>query len=124
MGAGLQVGPAAAGSATGGSLIWMPPGGVSGSPYSTLFGRPVIPTQACQQLGDVGDILFTDLSQYAAVLKAGGIRSDASMHLWFDQGVTAFRFVLRMGGQPWWSTAISAKNGSTTYSPFVALEAR
>jgi HK97 family phage major capsid protein len=124
MGAGLQVGPAAAGSATGGSLIWMPPGGVSGSPYATLFGRPIIPTQACQQLGDVGDIIFADLTQYAAVLKAGGIRSDASIHIWFDQGVTAFRFVLRMGGQPWWSTAISAKNGSTTYSPFVALAAR
>lgn len=124
MQAGLQIGPAAAGTATGGQLVWMPPGGISGSPYSTLFGRPVIPTQACQQLGDVGDILFADLNQYATVLKAGGLKSDASIHLWFDQGITAFRFVLRMGGQPWWSTAISAKNGSTTYSPFVALAAR
>jgi HK97 family phage major capsid protein len=124
MQAGLQIGPAAAGTATGGQLIWMPPGGISGSPYASLFGRPIIPTQACPALGDVGDIIFADLSQYAAVLKAGGIKSEASIHLWFDQGMTAFRFVLRMGGQPWWSTAIAAKNGSTTYSPFVALAAR
>jgi HK97 family phage major capsid protein len=124
MSAGLQVGPAAAGSATGGTLIYMPPGGVSQSPYASLFGRPVIPVQACQAIGDAGDIIFANLQQYAAVLKAGGLKTDSSIHLWFDQGTTAFRFVLRMGGQPWWSAAISAKNGSTTYGPFVTLEAR
>lgn len=122
--AGLQVGPAAAGSATGGTLIYMPPGGISQSPYATLFGRPVVPHQACAALGDVGDLIFANLGQYAAVMKAGGLRTDSSIHLWFDQSVTAFRFTLRMGGQPWWSAAISAKNGSTTYGPFVALEAR
>jgi HK97 family phage major capsid protein len=124
MKAGLQVGPAAAGAATGGQLVWTPPGGISGSPYAALFGRPIVPTQACKQVGTVGDLIFASLNQYAAVLKAGGLRSDSSIHLWFDQGVTAFRFVLRMGGQPWWSSAIAAKNGSTTYGPFVALAAR
>lgn len=124
MQAGLQVGPAAAGSATGGQLVWTPPGGISGSPFASLFGRPIIPTQACQAVGTVGDIIFAAMPQYAAIMKAGGLRSDSSIHLWFDQGVTAFRFVLRMGGQPWWSTSIAAKNGSTTYSPFVTLAAR
>lgn len=124
MKAGLQVGPAAAGTATGGTLVWSPPGGISGSPYSSLFGRPIIPTQACKQVGTVGDVIFAALPQYAAVVKSGGLKSDSSIHLWFDQGVTAFRFVLRMGGQPWWSTAIAAKNGSTTYGPFVSLAAR
>lgn len=124
MTAGLQIGPAAAGSATGGQLVWMPPGGVSGSPYASLFGRPIVPLQSCQALGDVGDIIFTDLSQYAAVLKTGGVKSDSSIHLFFDYNVTAFRFTFRMGGQPWWSAAISAKNGSTTYGPAVTLAAR
>lgn len=124
MQAGLQVGPAAAGSATGGALIYMPPGGVSQSPYATLFGRPVIPNQSCAAIGDAGDLIFANLKQYAAVLKSGGLRADSSIHLWFDQSVTAFRFTLRMGGQPWWSTAISAKNGSTTFGPFITLEAR
>lgn len=124
MTAGLQIGPAAAGSATGGQLVWMPPGGVSGSPFASLFGRPIIPTQSCQALGDVGDIIFAALPQYAAVLKSGGIKSDSSIHLFFDYNITAFRFTFRMGGQPWWSAAISAKNGSTTYGPFVTLAAR
>ncbi|MBZ4251920.1 hypothetical protein LAJ57_13530, partial [Streptococcus pneumoniae] len=77
-----------------------------------------------KQVGTVGDVIFAALPQYAAVVKSGCLKSDSSIHLWFDQGVTAFRFVLRMGGQPWWSTAISAKNGSTTYGPFVSLAAR
>lgn len=124
MTAGLQIGPAAAGTATGGQLVWMPPGGVSGSPFATLFGRPIVPTQSCQALGDVGDIIFAALPQYAAVLKSGGIKSDSSIHLFFDYNITAFRFTFRMGGQPWWSAPISAKNGSTTYGPFVTLAAR
>lgn len=124
MTAGLQIGPAAAGSATGGQLVWMPPGGISGSPYASLFGRPIIPSQSCSALGDVGDIIFAALPQYATVLKSGGIKSDSSIHLFFDYNITAFRFTFRMGGQPWWSAPITAKNGSTTYGPFVTLAAR
>ncbi len=32
--------------------------------------------------------------------------------------------VLRVGGMPWWSTTLSARDGSATYSPYVTLEAR
>lgn len=124
MTAGLQVGNAAQSSYTGGQLIYMPPGGINGSPYSTLLGRPVLPYQSCQAPGTVGDIVLASMGQYAAVTKAGGVKSDSSIHLYFDQGVTAFRFTFRVGGQPWWSAAISAKNGSTTYGPFVTLAAR
>lgn len=120
---GLQVG-SPAGTMTGGSLLYMPPGGLSGQQYGTLLGRPVVPTQVCQAPGDVGDIILASMGQYAALQKAGGIKSDSSIHLWFDQGVTAFRFTFRLGGQPWWSTTIAAKNGSGTYSPFITLAAR
>lgn len=101
---------------------YMPPGGLSGAPYSTLFGRPVIPTQACETLGDKGDIILADLSSYLTVSRS--LRSDMSIHLYFDYDVTCFRFVLRLAGQPWWSTTISARDGSNTYSPFVTLAER
>jgi HK97 family phage major capsid protein len=120
---GLQVG-SPAGTMTGGSLLYMPPGGLSGAPYGTLLGKRVIPTQVCSAIGDVGDIIFASMGQYAALQKAGGLKSDSSIHLWFDQGVTAFRFTFRMGGQPWWSSTIAAKSGSGTYSPFITLAAR
>lgn len=108
-----------------GALLYTPPGGLSGAPYGTLLGKPVIETQACETLGDVGDIIFADLSAYMALLKSGpNPRVDVSMHLWFDQDLVAYKFVLRMGGAPWWSSTMSARDGSATYSPFVALEAR
>ena len=52
------------------------------------------------------------------------MRADTSIHLWFDQNTTAFRFVMRMNGQPWLSAAIARKNGSNTLSHFVTLASR
>lgn len=108
----------------GGWPLYVPPGGLSSSPYGTLKGRPVIFTQACSTLGTVGDIILADLSSYMTVVKTGGLRSDVSMHLWFDYDTLAYRFIIRLGGQPWWNAAMSALNGSSTYSPFVTVETR
>jgi HK97 family phage major capsid protein len=102
---------------------YLPPGGLSAQPYGTLMGRPVISTEAAGALGDVGDISFVDFSQYMSVLKSGGVRQDISIHLFFDYDITAFRFVLRVGGQPWWNSPIARANGLSR-SPFVTLGAR
>lgn len=108
-----------------GGLVYTPANGLAGTPYGTLFGKPVIITQVCETLGDLGDIMYVDLSQYLALLKSGpNPRVETSMHLWFDQDLIAYKFVLRVGGKPWWSTSYSARDGSATYSPFVTLEAR
>lgn len=103
---------------------YMPANGLSASPYGTLMGRPVISTQACKTLGDKGDIILADMSQYMTAIKTGGIRADVSMHLWFDYDTLAFRFIFRVGGQPWWSSSISPLNGSNTLSCFVTLDER
>lgn len=103
----------------------IPEGGLRYDPTNgTLMGRPIIATEAAQTIGDLGDIILAYLPGYFAPYKAGGVRSDVSMHLWFDQGLTAFRWTFRIGGQPWLQSAISRKNGSNTLSHFVALEAR
>lgn len=104
--------------------VYLPPGGLSAQPYGTLMGKPVIVTEACQTLGDKGDIILTDLSQYLSVTKTGGLRQDVSMHLWFDYDMTAFRFIMRLGGQSWWASAIDPANGSLTRSCVVTLAAR
>lgn len=103
--------------------VYLPPGGLSAQPFGTLMGRPVISSEACAALGDLGDISFVDMSQYMSVIKSGGIRQDVSIHLFFDYDITAFRFVLRVGGQPWWNTPITRLNGLSR-SPFVTLGAR
>jgi HK97 family phage major capsid protein len=104
---------------------YLPPGGLSASPYATLLGKPVIPSEACKALGDKGDIVLGDFSNYLTVVKAGGIRSDVSIHLFFDYDITSFRFVLRIGGQPWWNSTIAPfQSGSTARGFFVTLNDR
>jgi HK97 family phage major capsid protein len=90
-----------------------------------LKGRPVLPIEACSALGNLGDIILCDLSQYWALTKAGGaIKTDTSIHLYFDQALTAFRFIFRVNGQPAWSAPIARQNGSNTLSWAIALQAR
>jgi HK97 family phage major capsid protein len=103
---------------------YMPPGGLSDAPYGRLKGRPVIPVQACSTVGTQGDIMLVDLNQYMMLTKAGGVRTDISIHLYFDQDITAFRWVFRVNGQPVWSSAITPQNGTNSLSWAVALDNR
>lgn len=119
---------AAAGPAmVSGGPVYIGPGtALNPSSYGTLNGRPVIPTEACSKLGDVGDIILVDLMQYALVRKTGGVRAQTSMHLFFDTGHTAYRFDFRVTGMPYWSQTLARADSTNTntLSPFVALEAR
>ena len=96
------------------------------SPYEgALRGKPLLYTEHCKTIGDVGDIVLVDLSGYYAVTKqGGGIDFAASIHLYFDYGIQAFRWTFRFGGQPFLSAPVSPANGTNTKSHFVALEAR
>ena len=112
-------------TATGTAVpAYMPPNGIAGSPYGTLFGRPIMVLEAMETIGDLGDIALCDLSQYRVVTKAGGTRVDTSIHLKFDTDETVFRFIFRVAGAPWWSSTISPRDGSNTRSPFVTLATR
>lgn len=109
---------------TGGGTVYMPPGGLSGQPYGTLFGRPVIPVEQCATLGDKGDIVLADLSQYILIDK-GGVQSASSIHVRFVNDESVFRFVYRVDGQPIWHSSLTPYKGSSnTVSPFVTLDAR
>jgi len=87
--------------------VYLPSTGAASAPHGTLFGRPIIVTEACKVLGDAGDVVFGDLKNYLTATKVGGIRSDTSIHIYFDQDVTAFRFIFRVGGQPWRNSTIT-----------------
>lgn len=110
--------------------IYVPAGGFNSSPYGLLLGRPVIPHQVCETVGDLGDIMFVDFNQYLTLSKTGGgrdangVRNDVSMHLWFDQDLVAYKTTIRLGGQPWWSATTESRDGSFVQSPFIVLEAR
>lgn len=114
-----------ASSASGTQIpIYIPPGALSASPYGMLLGRPIMVLEAMETIGDLGDIVLADMSQYRAVTKAGGTRVDTSIHLKFDTDETVYRFIFRLAGSPWWSSTVSHRDGTNTVSPFVTLASR
>lgn len=88
-----------------------------------MKGRPVIEVEYAQTLGTSGDIALVSWSQYAAIQKASGIQTAASIHVAFTTGEQAFRFTYRVAGQSLWKSALTPFHGSNTVSPFIVLSA-
>lgn len=111
---------------TGGIPIYMPAGGLSGQPYGTLFGRPVLPIEQTQTLGTQGDIVFADFNNGYILAEKGGIQSDMSIHVRFIYDESVFRFVLRIDGQPVRASALTPYKGGASYtqSHFITLDTR
>lgn len=117
----LQTMSVAVGTA-GGQLVYMPPGGLTQAPYGTLLGRPVNVLEQCSALGDLGDIIFADFSEYAVISKA--MAAAESMHVRFLYNERTFRWVYPIIGKPKMASPITPYKGSNTIGPFVTLQAR
>lgn len=105
--------------------IYLPPGGLTATPYGTLKGLPVIPLEYMKDLGSQGDIMLGNYSQYASLTKeSGGIQFASSIHVRFLYDEQAFKWSFRIDGQPLWSTPIQDYNGTTVRGPFVTLASR
>ena len=87
-----------------------------------LAGLPIVLTDACPALGAKGDVILAGMSGYRLVTK--GPNFAESVHLWFDQDLTAFRLTIRLDGQPILSAPTTPPNSATTRSHFVTLAAR
>lgn len=103
--------------------VYIPAGGLSEAPYATLFGRPIMPLEQCSAVGEVGDIVLADMSQYLLIDK-GGINAASSIHVRFLYDENVFRFIYRVDGQPIWNKPIIPYKGNNTISPFIALAKR
>ena len=110
----------------GSQPVWFPPNAsIQNAPTGGfLLGRPVQMLEACQTLGDKGDIQFVNPRGYYAVIKNTMPEFASSMHLYFDDNLEAFRWIFRLGGQPFLSAPISPAKGTSTRSHFVTLDAR
>jgi len=119
----LQTMSVAVGTA-GGQLVYMPPGGLSATPYGTLLGRPVNVIETASGLGDLGDIILADFSEYLVISKA--MTSASSMHVRFIYDEMTYRWTWPIIGKPKLASAITPYKATTatTLSPFVILQAR
>ncbi|MEG6507054.1 phage major capsid protein [Nitratidesulfovibrio sp. 1201_IL3209] len=107
----------------GNQPVFVPGGSFANAPFGVLLGLPIVPIEFCKTLGDKGDIILGDFSQYLLVRK-GGVEEAESMHVKFLTDEMAYRFITRNNGQPMHDAPITPLNGSATLSPFVMLEAR
>lgn len=104
--------------------IYIPGGSVvDGIPMDRLMGHPVQVIEQCSALGDLGDVLLADLSEYLTISK-GGLQAASSIHVRFLQGENCLRFMQRWNGAPLWHSAITPYKGANTISPYVTLAAR
>lgn len=96
----------------------------AGAPAMSIFGRPVVVTEICPSVGDVGDIVFADMSQYGLLMKRSA-RMENSNAPGFDRDVISFRMIMRVDGLPLWDTPITPHNGGTTltWATFLAVRA-
>lgn len=111
------------GVGTGGVALYQPPGGLSQAPYSTIMNRPVIASEYADTVGDLGDIMLLDFSEYQMIEK-GGIQSASSIHVAFTTDETCYRFVYRVDGISKWNAPLTPFQSTITQSPFIALAAR
>lgn len=111
----------AAPAATAGSVIWInPQQGAANQIPGTILGRPFFESEKVPAIGSQGDIGFYDLNHYL-IGDRQPLAIDASTHIYFLNNKTAWRFVLRVDGQPWLQSPLTPRNGTATLSPFVCL---
>lgn len=106
------------GPAGNASYVFMP-SARDGVPH-TLFGYPLVFSEACPNLGTEGDLGLYDWSFYV-VGDREAVTIDASKHFRFQHDITAWRAVRRIAGMPWMSAPITYQDGTTQVSPFVVL---
>ncbi|MGH8643986.1 MAG: phage major capsid protein, partial [Gammaproteobacteria bacterium] len=78
----------------------------------TLMGRPVLQTEKTPVLGDQGDIIFVNFSQYVIGMRAE-LGIDKSGHLGFQTDTSHYRLIARVDGTGTWSQAVQPKTGAT-----------
>lgn len=105
------------------SSLYMPAGGLSATPYSTLMGKPVIFTELAAAIGTTGDLMCVDPSAFYGVMRNGGIQNSVSAHFKFDSDLTAFKATVRFACKSKLASVITRPD-STTCSSSVALATR
>lgn len=107
-------------STSGMSLVWQPSSrdGVG----DTLFGMPIVQSEHCAKLGDLGDVILADLSQiYSGIYSP--LTGASSIHVRFLANEQCIKFTERSDARPMWTSVLTPKNGATR-SAFVTLAER
>lgn len=106
---------------TGGIPVWQPS---AREDYpDLLLGRPLFFTEFTETVGDQGDIVLGNWSQYLEGTLTG-MNSAESVHVRFINHERTFKFWMENDGRCWWRSALTPRKSATTLSPYVVLAAR
>lgn len=107
--------------------VYLPPGGLSASPYASILGMKVMHSEFNPTLGTKGDIALVNMKGYVTINK-GGINEMSSQHVEFLRQQLAVRFTMRIDGRPMQDTPTTpyqnAGDGSDTQGDFIVLATR
>lgn len=96
---------------------------ITGPNQYLMLGLPLIISEKASALGDVGDLMLCDFSQYVL-----GIRREVTVERsnaagWLEDA-SDWRAIIRFDGQGKWSAPFTPVKGADSLSPFVTLAAR
>jgi len=106
---------------TGGVPVYLP-AAIAGS-VDSMKSKQIIDSDMCSAAGTVGDIIYTDLSQYMMAYK-GGVDKETSIHVQFLTAENCFRFIFRANGMPKRSKSLKIKNSTKERSTTITLATR
>ena len=87
-----------------------------------LLGRPIFYSEYASSLGSAGDLILGNWNEFLEGLYQP-LQSAESVHVRFVAHERAFKFWVRNAGAPWWRSALTPNQSSTTLSPFVIIAA-
>ncbi len=90
-----------------------------------LMGRPIFWCEYASAIGNAGDVILADWSQFLYGVRVGGPQFASSMHVRFENHEQTLRFTERNDGRAWWRAPITPNQATTfTMSPFVTLSTK
>jgi HK97 family phage major capsid protein len=108
-------------SGTAGTLLYMPPQGLTAAPYGTLYGRPLQYTEFCKTLGTEGDLILVDPTQYLGIEKGASTTWSKEVYFIYDKELLKLKY--RVDGQMWHNKVFTPANGDTL-SPVTTIATR
>jgi HK97 family phage major capsid protein len=81
----------------GNNAVYVPQGGISGAPFATLYGRPILFLEGLAAQGVTGSVILADIGSVYGVFKSNGIRTDVTPYFAFDQDMLTYKVAVRAG---------------------------
>jgi len=108
-------------SGTNGDIFLFQPGRGIDVP-DTLMGRPIIFTEYAASVASANSLMLINWKEYIMGIYQA-MATGESIHVRFLENESCFKATMRLDGKPWWTSALTPKNGSNTLSPIVGLAA-